>query len=49
MGQILVNLKSITQNFRQRLPEAFKPLYQELIQNLIPILRANLQHEDFTN
>ena len=49
MGQILVTLKSITQNFRQKLPEAFKPVYLELIQNLLPILKVNLHLEDFTS
>ena len=49
MGQILVTLKSITQNFRQKLPEAFKPVYLELIQNLLPILKTNLHLEDFTS
>ena len=50
MGQILIILKSITQHFaQQHLPDAFRPIYQELIQNLIPILKANLHLEDFTS
>ena len=31
IGKIILNIKSITQNFRQRLPEAFQPVYLELI------------------
>lgn len=31
------------------LPEAFKPSYKALIDNLIPILNANLDHEELTS
>lgn len=45
----MITIKTITQNFRQRLPEAFKPAYKTLIESLVPILQANLAHEELTS
>ena len=30
------------------MPDAFKPSYKSLIQNLVPIVSANLHHEELT-
>ena len=49
MGQILITIKTITQNFRQRLPEAFKPSYKTLIESLVPVVTSNLQYEELTS
>ena len=45
----MIVIKTITQNFRQKLPEAFKPSYMTLIGSLVPILCANLQYEELTS
>ena len=45
----MLTIKTITQNFRQRLPDAFKPSYKALIESLIPILNANLHYEELTS
>lgn len=49
IGHILQTIKTITQGFRQKLPEAFKPSYKALIDNLIPILNDNLGQEELTS
>ena len=45
----MLTIKTITQNFKQKLPEAFKPSYKSLIEKLIPIVGSNLQHEELTS
>ena len=45
----MLTIKTITHNFKQKLPEAFKPSYKSLIEKLIPIIGANLQHEELTS
>ena len=39
----------LTQSVGPNLPEVFKPTMQGIIQSLVPVLHANIQHEEFTN